>query len=97
MSGVGPPLVAMPNQRKQGKKKIGAWVSDEEHAQLKAAMKQHGVANLAELLRAVRERRIKISPHIHALALSAMGAQQSGCGPMLIIALLIPVALYFFA
>lgn len=37
--GVGPPFRVMPNQRKQGKKKIGAWVDDAEKAQLDAEMK----------------------------------------------------------
>jgi hypothetical protein len=81
--GVGPPFQPMPNQRKQGKKKIGAWVDDAEKAQLDAELKKHGCKNLAELLRAVREGRVRIDPRVHALLLSATGASQSGCGGML--------------
>jgi hypothetical protein len=74
----------MPNQRKQGKKKIGAWVDDAEKAQIDAMLKKHGVKNVAELLRAVREGRVTISPAAYALLLSAVGAQQSGCGGTLV-------------
>ena len=73
----------MPNQRKQGKKKIGAWVDDSEKAQIDAMLKKHGVKNVAELLRAVRDGRVTISPAAHALLLSAVGAQ-SGCGGALV-------------
>jgi hypothetical protein len=70
----------MPNQRKQGKKKIGAWVDDAEKAQLDAQLKKHGFKSLADLLRAVREGRVKIDPGTYALLLSATGASNSGCG-----------------
>jgi len=32
----------MPNQRKQGKKKIGAWGDDSEKEQIDAMLKKHG-------------------------------------------------------
>jgi hypothetical protein len=73
----------MPNQRKQGKKEIGVWVEDSEKAQIDAMLKKHGVKNVADLLRAVREGRVTISPAAHALLLSAIGSQQSGYGGML--------------
>lgn len=87
----------MPNQRKQGKKKIGAWVDDSEKAQIDAMLKKHGVKNIAELLRAVREGRVTISPAAHALLLSAVGAQQNGCGPLIGLLILAGFALYAFA
>jgi hypothetical protein len=42
-AGVAPPYAAMPNQRKQGKKKIGAWGDDSEKEQIDAMLKKHGV------------------------------------------------------
>lgn len=84
----------MPNQRKQGKKKIGVWVEDEEKAQIDAELKKHGVKNVAELLRAVREGRVKISPHVQALLLAAMGTQSGGC---LWFILAIPAVLWMIA
>ena len=74
----------MPNQRRQGKKKIGVWVDDNEKAQIDTMLKKHGVKNVAELLKAVREGRITVSPATYALLLSAVGAQQSGCGGALV-------------
>jgi hypothetical protein len=43
----------MPGQRKAGKKKIGVWVTDEEQAQLTAALAQLGFDNLADYIRHV--------------------------------------------
>lgn len=61
----------MLNQRKDGKKKIGAWVTDEEKDMLDREIKKHGLKNVAELLRAVREGTVKISPHVKAMAVMA--------------------------
>ena len=74
----------MPNRRKPGKKKIGVWITDAEKHQIDAMLDKHGVRNVAELLRAVREGRVTISPAAYALLLSAVGAQQSGCGGALV-------------
>lgn len=83
----------MPNQRKPGKKKIGVWVTDEEKVLIDRELKKHGLSNVAELLKAVREGTVKISPHIKTLALAAMGAQAGGAGCLWFI-LAIPAALW---
>lgn len=69
----------MPNQRKEGKKKIGVWVTDEEQALQNAKLKEHGLKNVAELLKAIREGTIKVSPHIKTLAIAAVGTSGTGC------------------
>ncbi len=43
----------MPGQRKAGKKKIGVWVTEQEQAQLTAALAQLGFDNLADYIRHV--------------------------------------------
>lgn len=65
--------------------------------QIDAMLKKHGVKNVAELLRAVRECRVTISPAAHALLLSAVGTQQTGCGSALALLILAGLALYLFA
>jgi hypothetical protein len=78
----------MPNQRKPGKKKIGVWVTDEEQSQINAELKKHGMKNVAELLKAIREGRVKVSPHVQALVAAAVGSSQSGCGPLFALVIL---------
>lgn len=88
----------MPNQRDKSKKLVGLFATESEKKALQKAAKQHGFANLADFLRAVASGTVKVSPHVKALALSALGASsQGGCGPLLLLIIGAAVlALYSF-
>ncbi len=83
----------MPNQRDKNKKLVGFFATEEEKKALKKAAKQHGYASLADFLRAIAEGAVKVSPHIKAIALAAMGTQAGGAGCLWFI-LAIPAALW---
>lgn len=86
----------MPNQRDKNKKLVGFFATEAEKKALQKAAKQHGYSSVADFLRAIAEGAVKVSPHIKALALAAMGAQQGG-GGCLVFILAIPVALWLIA
>lgn len=85
----------MPEGRDKSKKMLGFWATPEEKAALQKAAKKAGYTDLGAFLRAIAEGAVKVSPHIKALALSAMGVQQSGCGgPLIGLILLAGLVLY---
>lgn len=70
----------MANQRSKDKVKVQTYLHKDDEKLLREAAKANGYANLAEFLQAVARGAVKVSPHIKALALSAVAAQQGGCG-----------------
>jgi hypothetical protein len=54
----------MPNQRNPNKKKIGVWVTDEEHQAIRGKLEQLGYKSLADYLRDLTQPAPKIvDPH----------------------------------
>lgn len=87
----------MANQRSKDKVKVQTYLHKDDEKLLREAAKQHGYKNLAEFFQAVARGAVKVSPHIKALALSALGAQQGGCGvPLIGLLILAGLALCFF-
>jgi hypothetical protein len=71
----------MANQRSKDKVKVQTYLHKDDDKRLREAAKSHGYSNLAEFFQAIARGAVKAPPQIKALALSAMGAQQSGgCG-----------------
>jgi len=70
----------MANQRSKDKVKVQTYLHKDDDKLLREAAKRHGYSNLAEFFQAIARDAVKVPPQIKALALSAMGAQQSGCG-----------------
>lgn len=88
-------LQAMPNQRDKSKKLVTLWVTEDEKQQLKEASKRYGFESVTEFIKAVASGTVKVSPHIKALALAAVGSQQDWCG--LLLGLLIMLAFTAYA
>lgn len=83
----------MPNQRAQGKKQKGVWLTDAEEAELMREIRKSGCKNIAEFLRKIRTGEIKVSSHIKALALVAVGANGGCVGMLLLLGVIIGGAL----
>lgn len=86
----------MANQRSKDKVKVQTYLHKDDEKLLREVAKKNGYSNLAEFFQAVARGAVKVPPHIHALVISAMGAQQSGCGGMLF-GLLILAGLVLYA
>jgi hypothetical protein len=89
----------MPGGRDKTKKMLGFWATPEEKAALQKAAKKAGYNDLGSFLRAVAEGAVKVSPHIKALALAALGSQQNGggCGMLFGFIILAGLAAYALA
>ena len=89
------PKHAMPNQRSSDKTKVNMWMTEKEKAALVAQAEKHGFSSVTDFIKAVATGAVKVSPHIKALAIAAMGTQAGGAGCLWFF-LAIPAALWMF-
>lgn len=84
----------MANQRSKDKVKVQTYLHKDDEKLLREAAKSNGYANLADFLQAVARGVVRVSPHIKAIALTAIGTQSGGAGCLWFI-IAIPAALWF--